>query len=104
MKCFSYIIDDGEQVPAEGRLFYRGIEIKDLVNGFYEEQRYGFEECVYLLLFSELPTRNQLENFTELLASFRKLPHNFIEDMILKAPSPDYHEQTGQEHPCPVSL
>ena len=49
-EVFSYIMDDGEQVPAEGRLFYRGIEIKDLVNGFYQEQRYGFEECVYLLL------------------------------------------------------
>lgn len=88
-EVFSYIMDDAEQVPVEGRLFYRGIEINDLVNGFYQEKRFGFEECVYLLMFSELPTKNQLENFTELLSSYRKLPHNFIEDMILKAPSPD---------------
>jgi len=88
-EVFSYIMDDGDQVPAEGRLFYRGIEINDLVNGFYQEKRFGFEECVFLLLFGELPTKDQLDNFVELLSSFRRLPHNFVEDMILKAPSPD---------------
>lgn len=88
-EVFSYIMDDGDQVPAEGRLFYRGVEISDLVNGFYQEKRFGFEECVYLLLFGELPTKVQLENFVDLLSSVRKLPHNFTEDMILKAPSPD---------------
>lgn len=88
-EVFSYIMDDGDQVPAEGRLFYRGIEINDLANGFFQEKRFGFEECVFLLLFSELPTKNQLADFNELLSSLRTLPHNFVEDMILKAPSPD---------------
>lgn len=88
-EVFSYIMDDGERVPTEGRLFYRGIEINDLVNGFYEEKRFGFEECVYLLLFGELPTNEQLVNFTQILSDARSLPHNFTEDMILKAPSPD---------------
>lgn len=88
-EVFSYIMDDRDQVPTEGRLFYRGIEINDLVNGFYEEKRFGFEECVYLLLFGELPNALQLSDFIALLSNVRKLPHNFTEDMILKAPSPD---------------
>ncbi len=88
-EVFSYMMDDGDRVPTEGRLFYRGIEINDLVNGFYQEKRFGFEECVYLLLFGELPNNEQLENFNEILSAARFLPHNFTEDMILKAPSPD---------------
>lgn len=88
-EVFSYIMDDGDRVPTEGRLFYRGIEINDLVNGFYQDKRFGFEECVYLLLFGELPTKTQLTDFEGLLSSSRKLPHNFTEDMILRAPSPD---------------
>ncbi|MHB1453585.1 MAG: citrate/2-methylcitrate synthase [Saccharofermentanales bacterium] len=88
-EVFSYIMDDNERVPTEGRLFYRGIEINNLVNGFYQEKRFGFEECVYLLLFGELPTANQLEKFGKLLSASRSLPYNFTEDMIMKAPSPD---------------
>ena len=84
----SYILDEGETVPIEGRLFYRGIEINDLVSGFYPG-RFGFEECAYLLLFGELPTAAQLKEFETLLSLHRPLPHNFTEDMILKAPSPD---------------
>jgi citrate synthase len=88
-EVFSYIMDDNERVPTEGRLFYRGIEINNLVNGFYQEKRFGFEECVFLLLFGELPSRDQLEKFEKLLSASRELPHNFTEDMIMKAPSPD---------------
>ncbi len=88
-EVFSYIMDEGERIPVEGRLFYRGISINDLVNGFYQEKRFGFEETAYLLLFGELPTRAQLAQFTELLAGSRDLPYGFTEDMILKAPSPD---------------
>ena len=84
----SYIVDEGDMVPIEGRLFYRGIEINDLVNGFYPK-RPGFEECAYLLLFGELPTSDELGQFERLLAQHRPLPPNFTEDMILKAPSPD---------------
>lgn len=88
-EVFSYIMDDGDRVPTEGRLFYRGIEINDLVNGFYQEKRFGFEECVYLLLFGDLPTAEQMEQFNQLLSDCRYLPANFTEDMIMKAPSPD---------------
>ena len=88
-EVFSYIMDDGDRVPVEGRLFYRGLAINDLVNGFYQEKRYGFEETAYLLLFGQLPTPDQLEQFVSLLASYRQLPSGFTEDMILKAPSPD---------------
>lgn len=85
----SYIVDEGDRVPVEGRLYYRGMGISDIVNGFYEQKRYGFEETAYLLLFGELPTASQLDQFSELLSSYRQLPAGFTEDMILKAPSPD---------------
>ncbi len=88
-EVMSYIVDDAERIPVEGRLFYQGIEISDIVNGFYQEKRFGFEETAYLLLFGELPTQEQLTQFNDLLVSCRELPQNFTEDMILKAPSPD---------------
>ena len=86
---FSYIIDGGDRIPVEGRLFYRGISIDDLVNGFYSKKRFGFEETIYLLLFGELPTQDQLDQLEAILSSSRELPPSFTEDMILKAPSPD---------------
>ncbi len=88
-EVMSYIVDDAERVPVEGRLYYQGYEVKDLVNGFYNKGRFGYEEIVYLLLTGELPTTEQVDEFIELLASCRNLPENFTEDMILKAPSPD---------------
>jgi len=88
-EVFSYIMDDGDRVPAEGRLYYRGVEISDLVDGFYQDKRFGFEECTYLLIFGELPTREQLAQFEELISTARSLPDGFTEDMILKAPSRD---------------
>ncbi len=88
-EVMSYIVDDAERIPVEGRLFYQGIEISDLVNGFYQDKRFGFEETAYLLLFGELPNENELTSFNDLLVHSRELPHNFTEDMILKAPSPD---------------
>ena len=84
-----YYIQDGEKVPREGCLTYRGVNMEDIVNGCIAENRFGFEEVVWLLLFGELPTRKQLESFNTLLASCRELPDDFIEDMIMKAPSPD---------------
>ncbi len=84
-----YIIDEGETVPVEGRLRYRGIDLREIVSGFQADGRKGFEETCYLLLFGELPAGNALVEFTELLASQRALPGNFTEDMILKAPSPN---------------
>ncbi len=88
-EVMSYIVDDVERVPIEGRLFYQGIEINDLVNGFFEQKRFGFEETAYLLLFGELPDIDQLKKFEQMLSELRPLPQNFTEDMILKAPSPD---------------
>jgi citrate synthase len=84
-----YIIDEGDIIPDEGRLIYRGINIADLVNGFQRENRPGYEEICFLLLFGELPTSRQLEQFHTLLGENRALPRSFTEDMILKAPSRD---------------
>lgn len=80
---------DGKSVPCEGELYYRGINIKDIVHGFVSENRFGFEETVYLLLFGNLPTKQQLKEFQELLFRYRTLPTNFVRDIIMKAPSFD---------------
>ena len=80
---------NGESVPCEGKLFYRGIDIEQIVGGFIQEKRYGFEETVYLLLFGNLPSREQLADFQRVLADYRTLPTSFVRDIIMKAPSPD---------------
>lgn len=80
---------DGQEIPCDGELFYRGINIKDLVRGFSSENRFGFEEVAYLLLFNELPTKEQLKDFCNLLSSYRSLPTSFVRDIIMKAPSKD---------------
>lgn len=85
----SYIVEENEMVPIPGQLFYRGIEINDIVNGFLANNRLGFEETCYLLLFGSLPAKPELEDFEKLLADYRKLPDNFVRDMILKMPSKD---------------
>mgnify|MGYP004641038841 FL=1 len=80
---------DGKEVPCAGKLSYRGYDIKDLTRGFIQDDRYGFEEVAYLLLFGKLPDKQQLVDFTELLANQRSLPTNFVRDVIMKAPSKD---------------
>lgn len=85
----SYTIEDHELVPCEGKLYYRGINVEDIVNGFIEDDRFGFEEVTYLLLFGKLPTKKQLIDFTTLLAGYRTLPTSFVRDIIMKAPSQD---------------
>jgi len=85
----SYIVDENEMIPIPGKLYYRGVDIENIVRGFLKDDRYGFEETCYLLLFSELPTKIELENFVEVLAKYRKLPEDFVRDMILKMPSKD---------------
>ncbi len=82
-------IVDGKSVPCEGQLFYRGQNIENLVQGFIREDRFGFEEVTYLLLFGELPNKTQLADFCKLLNSYRTLPTNFTRDVIMKAPSSD---------------
>ncbi len=82
-------IVNGEQVPIAGELFYRGYNVRDLVRGFTSEERFGFEEVTYLLLFNKLPDPDELESFCALLARYRTLPTSFVRDIIMKAPSPD---------------
>lgn len=82
-------IVDGVQVPTHGKLFYRGYNVKDLVDGFSADGRFGFEEVTYLLLFDQLPNEKELEDFTKLLNSYRSLPTSFVRDIIMKAPSKD---------------
>ena len=80
---------DEKSVPCDGELYYRGINIKDLTNGFLKENRFGFEETTYLLLFGVLPTEEQLKDFCKILGNQRSLPRNFVRDVIMKAPSKD---------------
>ena len=82
-------IINGESVPCEGKLFYRGINVEDIVAGFMRDERFGFEETVYLLLFGNLPNEKQLNDFRGLLAKYRTLPTTFVRDIIMKAPSSD---------------
>ena len=82
-------IVDGVQVPTHGRLFYRGYDVKDLVNGFDKNSNFGYEEATYLLLFAKLPNAKELEMFKSLLAGYRSLPTSFVRDIIMKAPSND---------------
>lgn len=86
--CAKKIVD-GKEVPCAGNLYYRGYNIKDLVKGFLDAQHSGFEEVAYLLLFGELPTKTQLENFQQMLSERRTLPPTFVRDVIMKAPSKD---------------
>jgi len=84
-----YVLDEGEKRPIDGELIYRGIEINKLIDGCVADDRYGYEETAYLLLFGYLPSREQLKNFCNVLSRYRELPDNFVEDMIIKAPSPN---------------
>lgn len=81
---------EGDQVvPTEGKLFYRGIDVEQIISGIMREKRFGFEEVTYLLLFGELPTEDELSRFTDILAGYRTLPTNFVRDVIMKAPTSD---------------
>lgn len=85
----SYIIDDGEMVPCEGKLYYHGVDIERIVEGFASENRFGYEEVTYLLIFGEQPNEKELADFRKILAEYRKLPTSFVRDIIMKAPSGD---------------
>jgi citrate synthase len=84
-----YIIDEGKKVPVDGKLYYRGIDVGEMTAAAARENRFCFEEAVYLLLFGLLPNRHQLEDFSSLLGNSRTLPKNFAEDSIMKLPSRD---------------
>ena len=85
----AYDIVDGKQIPCEGKLYYRGYDIEELVSGFLKDKRFGFEEVTYLLLFGQLPDAKELKKFSDTLAAYRSLPTSFVRDIILKAPSQD---------------
>ena len=84
-----FMMADGERLPDKGKLTYRGIDVNDIINACIKENRFGYEETAWLLLFGSLPTKSQLEKFKNTLGSLRELPDNFVEDMIMKSPSKD---------------
>lgn len=82
-----YIVDEGEKVPVEGKLYYRGYDVEELINNYVAENRYGFEEASYILMFGRLPSYSELERYKELVSHNTRLPLNFTEDVIMRAPS-----------------
>ncbi len=86
--CSTKMID-GKLRPADGELYYRGYNVKDIIDGTSENSHFGFEECAYLLLFGKLPARTELTEFTKMLSEYRTLPTSFVRDIIMKAPSKD---------------
>lgn len=88
IKSFEYV--NNKKIPCDGKLFYRGYNVKDLVSGFTSEKRFGFEETTYLLLFGQLPTKDELEKFKNIISNYMlSLPTSFVRDIIMKAPSKD---------------
>lgn len=88
-EIYSSKVINGEKVPCEGELYYRGYNIENIVDGFLKDKRFGFEESTYLLLFGNMPNKDELEEFKKLLVKYRSLPTSFVRDIILKAPSSD---------------
>ena len=88
-EVLSYTIVDNDYIPCEGKLFYRGIDVEEIIDGFTKDKRFGFEEVTYLLMFGELPNDQKLTDFTKLLEQYRELPPSFVRDIIMKAPSKD---------------
>lgn len=80
---------DGKLVPCDGELYYRGVNVRDLVNGIPSDSHFGYEECAYLLLTGNLPDREAFSEFCKMLAGYRTLPTSFVRDIIMKAPSRD---------------
>lgn len=86
---YGYYMENNIKVPDHGKLFYRGIDVADIVKGFQKDERRGYEETAYLLLFGELPNKSELAEFNTILDENRALPPHFTENMILKIPSHD---------------
>jgi len=85
----AFTFENGVKIGKVGKLYYRGINVENLVNGFVKEKRFGFEEVTYLLLFGDLPGCKDLTDFTNILGKYRSLPTDFVRDIIMKAPSSD---------------
>jgi citrate synthase len=88
-EILSYTIVDNDYIPCEGKLLYRGIDVEEIIQGFIGDDRFGFEEVTYLLLFGELPTKEKLDTFLLQLEHYREIPPSFVRDIIMKAPSKD---------------
>ncbi|MCL2277578.1 MAG: citrate/2-methylcitrate synthase [Treponema sp.] len=88
-EIISYVMQEGDLVPCEGKLLYRGINIEKLVDGFLSEKRFGFEESCFLLLFGHLPNKSEFAEFLEMIEDHSELPENFVRDTIMSAPSKD---------------
>ncbi len=84
-----YLIDEYERVPIDGGLYYRGINVRDIISACRNEDRFGYEEASWLLLFGDLPTKSDLDLYNKLIAECRELPDDFIDDVIMRNPSPD---------------
>lgn len=97
----SWEIKDGVRTPIPGVLCYRGYNVKDLVRHCIAENRFGFEETAYLLLFGKLPNAKELGDFNEMLAEFRVLPRNFVRDVVMKSPSKDMMNMLAR---CVINL
>lgn len=82
-----YDLVEGKKIPKEGELLYRGIPLTDIVQGCFDEQKFGFEEVIYLLIFGKLPTTNEMNAFLRVLMDKMTLPQGFLEDVILNTPS-----------------
>lgn len=81
--------ENGNSIPCEGKLFYRGYDVEDIIAGYTKDKRFGFEETAYLLIFGEMPDEEQLMSFNKLLGEYRCIPPNFVRDIIMKKPSQD---------------
>ena len=84
-----YYIDEFERIPCEGELYYRGINVNDIIAAADKNDRFGYEEASWLLLFGTLPNKEELDFYDMVMDEYRELPVGFIEDMIMRAPSPD---------------
>ena len=93
-----YTVDGNDTIPCEGVLYYRGYDVRELVNGSLSDKRFGFEETIYLLLFGELPTAAQLEEFRGLLNDYCGLPGSFVRDVIMKVPDRRHDEHARLRH------
>ncbi|MCL2214024.1 MAG: citrate synthase [Treponema sp.] len=82
-----YEVIDGKKTAVPGKLFYRGINVGQIAAEAASQNRFCFEETIYLLLFGKLPTRDQLKAFNVLIGENRALPSHFVEDVIMRAPS-----------------
>lgn len=85
----SELDENGKSVPCDGKLFYRGYDVEEIIKGFNKDGRFGFEEVTYLLLFGEMPDEVQLSDYNKMLGEFRCIPPNFVRDIIMKKPSTD---------------